>query len=196
MTMVKALENVAMLHYDIPSVIGRFGNWLRKELRRGKALPASKSVYLVNGSDIPRLQGVIEKAQRAYNEKYPEEAAMVSGFRAAFLHIDATSSEEVYNMAVEGMTRLIKEVQASLLKQLRKAEETGDGVLERRLQRHFVYRMRECKMLAAAFRLMDDVAGPMEETWKLVEEQVGADLAASLVKKLEAKEQAPAKAAA
>lgn len=33
------LENVGFVHFDIPDVIKRFANRLRRKLRKGRALP-------------------------------------------------------------------------------------------------------------------------------------------------------------
>jgi hypothetical protein len=178
------LENCGVLHYDIPVSISRFGIWLRKELRKGKALPASKSVYLVNWSDVPRLQGVVDGAKVAYTEKYPEEAATLNRLSVAFLKFDNATGEEARRMAVEGMNRLIAETTDSLKKQIKKAD--GEG-LPRAIQRKFIKRIKECKMLAIAFRLMEDVEGPMAELWTLVEEEIGAEVAAQIAKKAEAR---------
>lgn len=180
------LENCGVLHYDIPVSIARFGIWLRKELRRGKALPASKSVYLVNWTDVPRLQGVVDRAKAAYSDKYPEEAATLNRLAVAFLKFDNATADEARRMAVEGMNRLIAETTEALKKQIKKAKKEGEG-LSRANQRKFVKRFKECKMLAIAFRLMEDVEGPMAELWTLVEDEVGAEVAAKFAAKAEAR---------
>jgi hypothetical protein len=188
MATLKALENVGVLHYDVPDEICRFGDWLRRSLRCGHALPASKSVWLINWADLPRLQGILDLARAKYGEKYPEDSALFARLKFAFLKFDNASSEQAYQMAVTGLTALLKDIQKSVYHQIKRAAERNEPGITREYQRLFVQKVREARVLAVAFRLMDDVVGPLEETWKLVEENVGAEVAARLVKKIEAQE--------
>jgi hypothetical protein len=181
---MKALENVGVLHYDIPDKIGRFATWLRNALHAGHALPASKSVWLINWSDLPRLRSVLDKARAKYEEKYPEESALFANLKFAFLKFDNSSAEEAYQMAVTGLTGFVKDLQRSILHQVRKSNETGNAI-PRWYQREFVKKIKEAKVLAVAFRLMDDVITPIEETWKMVEEAVGVEMMAKIANKLE-----------
>jgi len=181
---MKALENVGVLHYDIPDKIVRFGTWLRNALRAGHALPASKSVWLINWADLPRLQGILDLAKARYEEKYPEESGFFSNLKFAFLKFDNATSEQAYQMAVTGLTSFLKDLQKSVLLQARKAAETGEAI-PKWYQREFIKRAREAKILAVAFRLMEDVITPLEETWKMVEDQVGTEMAAKITAKLE-----------
>ncbi len=182
--MNKALENVGVLHYDIPDKIERFASWLRNALHAGHALPASKSVWLINWADLPRLQGILDRARAKYEEKYPEESALFVNLKFAFLKFDNSSAEEAYQMAVTGLTSFIKDIQRSILHQVRKADKTGDEIPQW-YKREFVKKMREAKVLAVAFRLMDDVVTPLEDTWKMVEEAVGFEMISKITSKLE-----------
>lgn len=188
---MKALENVGVLHYDVPDEICRFGDWLRRSLRAGHALPASKSVWLINWADLPRLRDILDRARAKYEEKYPEDSSQFGRLKFAFLRFSNESSEQAYEMAVTGLNALLRDIQKSILHQIKRAAEKEEPSISREYQRIFVQKVREARILAVAFRLMDDVVGPLEETWKMVEENVGAEMAARLVKKLEAREKSP-----
>jgi hypothetical protein len=182
--MTTALENMGVVHYDVPDEISRFGSWLRSSLRVGHALPASKSVWLFNWADLPRLQGILDMARAKYMQKYPEDTTMFSRLKFAFLKFDNATAEQAYQMALTGLTSFLEDIRKSVLLQVRKAAKTGEAI-SKGYQREFVKRVREAKILAVAFKLMDDVVGPLDETWKMVEDQVGTEIAAKIVAKLE-----------
>jgi hypothetical protein len=179
------LENVGFVHFDIPDRIKRFANWLRKKLRKGRALPASMSCYLVNWSDTPMIRQIIDEAKAAYIKEYPDDEGTVNGLVMNVLKVDDASAEEAAQMAVEGLARLIGQVQSSLVKALKKIEKDGEIDLPRRIQVGFVRKMQEAMNLAIAFRLMEDVQVALDAMQTAITAQIGAKVAAKYLPKTE-----------
>lgn len=176
------LENVGFVHFDIPDKIKRFANRLRKSFRRGRALPASMSCYIVNWPDSPAINAIYEAAKKEYVEKYPEDEHTINGLIINVLKMDDATAEEAGRMAVEGLTRMCGQIQGSLTKQLKKMKKEGEDELPRRLQVGFCKKMQEALNLAVAFGLMEDVEVALEAMQTAVVAQIGAKVAAKYMK--------------
>lgn len=172
------LENSGILHYDVPDEIRAFAGRLRARLRKGRALPASKSVYIVNWADVPSLERMVEKAKDSFKEDYPENAAMVATFVADFIKVDDVTAEKAHEMAVRGLARLIGEIGGSLKKQLMKAAKEGETELPRRVQVMLVNKIKEVECLAVAFRLMEDVEVALDGVRQVVCAKIAAEVVA------------------
>jgi len=174
------LEEIGILHYDVPTGLQNFYFRLQKVLRGGRALQASKSVYLVNWADMPKIQGLVDGATKDFLEKYPEGAAKLTGLRISFLKFDDVTAEEAHAMAVEGLSRLISEVGTALKARLAKMKERNEDELPRRIKRLFAKRLLECEELAVAFRLMEDIEVGLEVLKKAVVAEVGTEVYTSV----------------
>jgi len=174
------LEEIGILHYDVPTGLQNFYFRLQKVLRSGSALQASKSVYLVNWADMPRVQGLVDSATKDFLEKYPEGADKLTGLRISFLKFDDVTSEEAHEMAVEGLSRLISEVGTALKTRMEKMQQRNEDELPRRIKRLFAKRLLECEELAIAFRLMEDIEVGLEVLKKAVVAEVGTEVYTSV----------------
>lgn len=186
------LKEVGIIHFDVPDEIRLFAGRLRHRLRKGRALPASKSVYLFNWGDLLGLQQIVEDARESFREKYPDDAQKLGTLIVDFVKADDVTSEQAHEMAVRGLSNLIGQIHGSLKKQLDKAREEGESELPRRIQITFIHKMEEIEALGMAFRLMDDVGVALEAARKLVSAQIGKDVAEKFLAK-ERKEKKPKK---
>lgn len=176
------LENVGILHFDVPDEIKSFAGRLRHRLRKGRALPASKSVYIVNWGDVPGIEGMILDAKEGFREKYPEDAHKVDAFIADFLKVDDVTAEKAHEMAVRGLSHLISEIGRSLKLQLKKIEKLGEAELPRRIQITLINKLKEIECLVVAFRLMEDVDVALEAQRKAIMAQLAAEVMAKHLK--------------
>jgi len=177
---MSGLSEIGILHYDIPGGLNCFWYRLQRVLRSGRALQASKSVYLVNWADVPKVQELIDGAKKAFAEKYPERVGGLWGLRMSFLKFDDATAEEARAMAVDGLSRLISEIGAALKARIEKMREYGEEDLPQRVKRSFAQRVQECEGLAVAFRLMEEVEVALDAVKKVVVAEVGADVYATV----------------
>ncbi len=176
------LEEAGILHYDVPDEIRPFAGRLRARLRRGRALPASKSVYIINWADKPALEKMIEKAKESFAEDYPDDAHKVSSFVGDFIKADDVSAEQAHEMAVRGLARLCSEIHSSLAAKLKKMKKAKVGEMPRRVQVSFIHKLKEVECLAVAFRLMEDVEVALEAATKAVMAHLAAEVVAKHLK--------------
>lgn len=176
------LENIGFIHFDIPEVIKRFGNRLRKRLRVGRALPASMSCYMVNWPDTPAFEKLIDDAKKLYAEKYPEDLPRVNRLIINVLKMDDATAEEAGQMALDGLNRLIAQIGDSLTAKLKKMKKAGEDEMPRRVQVTFIKKLQEIECLAMAFRMGDDVELALEAARKIVTAQIGVDVAEKYLK--------------
>lgn len=177
---MSGLNEIGILHYDIPGTLNCFWYRLQKILRSGRALQASKSVYLVNWADVPKVQELIDGAKKAFSEKYPERVSGLWGLRMSFLKFDDATAEEARAMAVDGLSRLISEIGTALKARLAKMQEREEDDLPQRVKRAFAQRVLECEGLAVAFRLMEDIQVALDAVKSIVVAEIGADLYATV----------------
>jgi superfamily II DNA helicase RecQ len=177
---MSGLNEIGILHYDIPGRLNCFWYRLQRVLRSGRALQASKSVYLVNWADVPKVQELIDKAKEAFAEKYPDRVGGLWGLRMSFLKFDDATAEEARVMAVDGLSRLISEIGAALKARIEKMKEYDEEDLPQRVKRSFAQRVLECEGLAVAFRLMEDVQVALDMVKQIVVTEVGAELYATV----------------
>jgi len=177
--MAGKLTNMGVIIYDIPDTLKTFGNYLRRKLRAGRALPVNKSVYLINWSDKPHIDRLVEKTKERFAEKLAEFGLRLD---ARILKYDDASAEEAYRMAADGLNFLIAGISTSLKSRLDKMAVRGEAELPNAVQVRFIKKLQEAECLAVAFCLMDDVEIALEGARKAVSAQIAADVAAKYLK--------------
>ena len=177
---MSGLNDIGILHYDVPTGLQNFYFRLQKVMRSGRALQASKSVYLVNWADMPKVKELVDAATKDFLDKYPDGAAKLQGLRISFLKFDDATAEEAHAMAVEGLSRLISEVAASLKMRVAKMADRNEDELPRRIKRGFAKRLLECEELAVVFRLTEDIEVALDEVKQIVLAEVGAEVYAGV----------------
>lgn len=177
---MSGLSDIGILHYDVPTGLQNFYFRLQKVMRSGRALQASKSVYLVNWADMPKVKELVDAATKDFLDKYPDGAAKLQGLRISFLKFDDATAEEAHAMAVEGLSRLIAEVTVSLKTRVAKMANRNEDELPRRIKRGFAKRLLECEELAVVFRLTEDIEVALDEVKQIVLAEVGVEVYAGV----------------
>lgn len=177
------LENAGILHYDVPDEIRGLATRLRARLRRGRALLASKSVYIIHWSDEPGISQIIDDAKSAYAKKHPEKEGFVNHLQINAIKADDATAERLHQMAVSGLSALIGDLHLSLKKKLKKMSDEGETEMDEDIQKRMVKKIEEIEILAVSFRLMDDVGVALDAVRTAVVTQLSAEVAAKLAKK-------------
>lgn len=169
-----------VLVYDVPDGAMKLYGRLRRLICWKHALMVNKSVYLIDWGSKAQIDEIIKDAMEETGEK-----ADIS-----MLPFDASSDDELKDMAIRAMNRMLTETKSRLKKRIEKAKLTIDAKIAageevpnavdiiRRNQKRILSEVKRRLQQAEGLALVFGFTGEIEAAFEAVKETLSAEMEA------------------